>query len=103
MYSFLDNKLISDYENMSILPDKADMVDIYSNFKFLITRSIVTFMPAFNIFQNVIPKHLVHPFRDEMSKKSEVVTFSLYFLIVFVNLKHYQFVNFSFKGIQLYT
>lgn len=76
---FVDNKSKYHYLNMSILPDKVDTQNMMSNFKFLISRTIVKFLPAFKCLQKNVTKLIDHPFKNEMSKKSEVVSKQFFF------------------------
>ena len=79
--SYSDNKTKEEYEKFSVLPDENDTTSVMDNFKFVLVRTIVKFLPALKDFQRIIPKHLSHPFSKEMSAKSEVV--SLFSLALF--------------------
>ena len=59
---------------MSVLPDDNDAIQVIENFEFLVRRSLVKFLPSLKLFQKTVPKHIVHDFKQEMSKKSEVVS-----------------------------
>ncbi|XP_057301509.1 uncharacterized protein LOC130635974 isoform X1 [Hydractinia symbiolongicarpus] len=72
-----DPKSFEDYRRASVLPDNHTLVMLADNFKHLVTRTIVSFIPAFESFKKHTQKHIAHPFVDEMSKKSEVVSLGL--------------------------
>ena len=91
---------------MSALPDSNDVYEINEYFKFLITRSIVKFLPAFKTnFEKIIAKHLTHPFQEEMSKKSDVVIFYIIYKFRYIapkignDLEHIYYIYLSYHYI----
>ena len=71
---FLVNRTEDEYQNMHIFPDSSTQDLLRKNFKILIARSIVNFIPAFKFLRKNVCWHIKHPFTEEMNQKSEVVS-----------------------------
>lgn len=57
-----------------ILPSKEDEAAILHNFSILVARVLKKYMPIFKKFGNGLERHIRHEYYEEMSKKSEVVS-----------------------------
>jgi len=67
------------YRNFGVLPTSETCERIKEEFVFLVARSIVSYLPAFEPLKNHVPRHIIHPFVKEMSQKSTVVPLGLIF------------------------
>ena len=57
-----------------ILPSQTDEISIKHNFAILVSRQLVEHMKHFKEnYSDVVQKHLVHDYYEEMSQKSEIV------------------------------
>lgn len=57
-----------------ILPSAADDASMSTNMSILISRIVAKHMPFFKTsFEDVVEWHIDHPFKAEMSRKSEIV------------------------------
>ena len=84
---FTDTRSHEFYKNFEILPGPSAQKQLHEDFKILIARAIVAYLPAFKEFNKYVNKHIIHTFTEEMSKKSEVVIiyyalFFIFFLLV---------------------
>lgn len=79
----IDMSVFSDEEKMldlstvnldSLLPDEIDIKAIRTNFSVLVSRVLVKYLPAFQVLQSVVSKHITHQHSKEMSQRSEVVS-----------------------------
>lgn len=75
-----------EYKNMNILPSANTNRVLVENFKVLIARTLVSFLPAFKQFTKQVTRHIDHPFKNEMSSKSEVVSDSCNTTVQFISL-----------------
>ena len=66
---------------MKILPGLNVQRVLKENFKVLVARTIVSFLPAFKSFQKLVPKHIKHMFTKEMTLKSEIVRIPCHFIL----------------------
>ena len=73
-------RTMEEYENMNVLPGPNTTFVLMESFKVLIARTIVSFLPSFKLFNKQVTRHIDHPFKKEMSTKSEIV---IYFVIFF--------------------
>ncbi|XP_066919718.1 uncharacterized protein [Clytia hemisphaerica] len=64
---------------MPIFPNSNTHDVLSKTFKLLISRSIVTYLPAFKFLRKNVCWHIPHPFSEEMSQKSQVVPLGLLF------------------------
>lgn len=67
-------------EQIDVYPGENTFSILHENYKILIARTMVSFIPAFKCLRKHVCGHIPHPFQDKMSQKSEVV--SLLFIIV---------------------
>jgi len=61
------------YRNFGVLPTSETCERIKEEFVFLVARSIFSYLPAFEPLKNHVPRHIIHPFVEEMSQKSTVI------------------------------
>lgn len=74
VHSSQDTRELKEYENIPVLPS-ANM-NVY---KILLARTITSFLPSFKVFSKYVARHITHPFKKEMTSKSEVVPLGLIF------------------------
>lgn len=58
-----------------IFPDGNTTKVLHESNKTLIARTLVKFVPSFELFQKNVPHHIKHQYSKEMAEKSEVVSF----------------------------
>lgn len=63
----------------SFLPNESEVRELRLNLCVLVGRVLCTYVKCLKPFSNVVPKHIVHPYQSQMSKKSET-----YFLNVLI-------------------
>ena len=59
--------------NAFFLPNRADVLAAKENLVILVARIITNYFAALTPFSKLVPKHILHRYSNEMSKKSEVV------------------------------
>ena len=57
----------------AFIPSVEDHNQLYNDFKNLIQRTLVEFIPAFQDCKDVVKNHIEHEFSEESAKKSNVV------------------------------
>ena len=62
---------------MPIFPGLKTQEVLSSNYKILIARSIVNFIPSFKFLRKNVCWHIPHDFSKEMSEKSRVVSIGI--------------------------
>ena len=66
-------KLIADLELSELLPSAESNLSVENDFVVLVSRMVVKFLPAFQMFRDVVVHHIPHKYSSEMAEKSEVV------------------------------
>lgn len=64
---------IKSLKNSAFLLSTVESKKLWENYKVIISRILVEYLPAFSIFKNIVPTHIDHAHQDEMSKKSVIV------------------------------
>ena len=74
--SMLDmpQKSLDDLEMKEFIPTPEVHEEFIADFKFLIPRVIVDYLPAYKPFSSAVPRAIPHAHSDKMAKKSEVVS-----------------------------
>jgi hypothetical protein len=70
-------KKIEELELSELLPTTEVNSQIACDFVILVSRILTKFLKPFEIFKDVVIHHIPHPYTDEMTAKSDVV--SIYF------------------------
>lgn len=60
--------------NDAFIPDQKDHDDLNADFKVLIQRAVVNFIPAFKDFKNLVTFHIQHEYSKMSQKKCAVVS-----------------------------
>ncbi|XP_028412544.1 uncharacterized protein LOC114535436 [Dendronephthya gigantea] len=64
---------IKTLENSSFLLSVAESKKLLEDYKVIISRILVQYLPAFGAFKTIVPTHIDHVYQDEMSKQSVIV------------------------------
>ena len=60
--------------NDAFIPDESDYKELYQNFKVLIQRTLVEYIPALEEYKEFVQFHIPHRYSKESEKKSNVVS-----------------------------
>ncbi|XP_028418476.1 uncharacterized protein LOC114543852, partial [Dendronephthya gigantea] len=63
---------IKTLENSSFLLSVAESKKLLEDYKVIISRILVQYLPAFGAFKTIVPTHIDHVYQDEMSKQSVI-------------------------------
>ena len=58
-----------------IFPDENTTKVLHKSNKTFIARTLIKFVPSFELFRKNVPHHIKHQYSKEIAKKSEVVSF----------------------------
>lgn len=64
---------LAETPNEFFLPKRADVLAVKENLVILVARILTEYFTALAPFSELVPKHILHRYSTEMSKKSEVV------------------------------
>ena len=64
---------IKSLQNSAFLLTAAESKKLLEDYKVIISRILVKYLPAFTVFKNIVLAHIDHAYQDEMSKKSVIV------------------------------
>lgn len=74
---------IMDLPNSSFLPSQEDHAKLKKDFVLLVLRILVKNCKYFSQFAHLVPAHIPHQYSKEMSQESQIVGFSLVFVIIY--------------------
>ena len=78
--------------SLSLLPSKDDDKALVNSFIVHVSRILATHMPFFKVaFEDVVEWHMKHPYYDQMSQVSEVVSSCSFVVIIRKLLTHYNY------------
>ncbi|CAC5367378.1 unnamed protein product [Mytilus coruscus] len=71
--SLLPQADILSIPNEAFIPNKTDHDDLYSDFRILIQRALVTYIPELKDFRDLVTFHIEHQYSKASEKKSDIV------------------------------
>ena len=70
---------IREARNIDFLLNQDELLRLKEDFKIIVGRVLVDFIPELQFLQSVIPEHITHQYSDKMAEKSTIISLPMLF------------------------